>query len=129
MRSVVAPIVTIVTTDGKNQSEVNATFSEMFNMNCSVDSYPPAMVHWEVDGEQVSNNTAVLVNTSLREANITYTCVAVNIINGVSRSSNNSINVIIQGKMICVVYYNYINSYSVNSYAYMEYIDNGDSCE
>ena len=109
--------MTIVTTDGKNQSEVNATFSEMFNMNCSVESYPPAMVHWEVDGEQVSNNIAVLVNTSLREANITYTCVAVNVIDGINSSANNSINVIIQGKMICVVYYNYINSYSVNSYA------------
>ena len=121
--------MTIVTTDGKNQSEVNATFSEMFNMNCSVESYPPAMVHWEVDGGQVSNNTAVQVDTSPCEANITYTCVAVNVINGVNRFANNSINVIIQGKMLCVVYYNYINSYSVNSYAYMEYMDNGDSCE
>lgn len=94
--------MTIVTTDGKNQSEVNATFNEMFNINCSVESYPPAVVHWEVDGGQVSNNTAIQVDTSSREANITYTCVAVNVINGVSRSSNNSINVIIQGKMICV---------------------------
>ena len=100
--------------DKTNLSEVNVTFNTIFQLNCSVESYPPAMVHWEVDGGQVSNNTVELVDTSMRGAIITYTCVAVNIINGVNHSTNNSINVIIQGKMICVVYYNYINSYSVN---------------
>ena len=76
-------------------------------MNCSVESYPPAMVHWEVGGEQVSNNSvmigdtrvrvAVTVNTRSRGAIITYTCVAVNVINGVNQLANNSINVFIQG--------------------------------
>ena len=87
--------------DKINQSEVNVTFNTMFNMTCRVESYPLAMVHWEVDDEQVSNNTVVLVNTSKRGAIITYTCVAVNVINGDSQSANNSINVIIQGKMLC----------------------------
>ena len=76
-------------------------------MNCSVESYPPAMVHWEVGGGQVSNNSvmigdtrvraAVTVNTSSRGVIITYTCVAVNVINGVNQLANNSINVFIQG--------------------------------
>ena len=114
VNSVVAPIVTIVTTDKTNQTEVNVKFNTIFQLNCSVGSYPPAMVHWEVDGGQVSNNTVVLVDTSPHGEIITYTCVAVNVINGVNHSANNSINVIIQGKIICVVYYNYINSYSVN---------------
>ena len=69
-------------------------------MSCNVESYPLAMVHWEVDGEQVSNDTVVLVDTSDRGAIITYTCVAVNIINGVNHSANNSINVVIQGKIL-----------------------------
>ena len=87
--------------DKINQSEVNVTFNTMFNMTCRVESYPLAMVHWEVNDEQVSNNTVVLVNTSMRRANITYTCVAVNVINEVNQSASNSINVIIQGKMLC----------------------------
>ena len=88
----------------------------MFNMSCSVESYPPAMVHWEVDGVQVSNNPEiradinrvheeVTVNTSSRGAIITYTCVAVNVINGVNHSANNSIDVIVQGKTICIASY------------------------
>ena len=95
--------------DKINQSEVNATFNRKFNMNCSVESYPPAMVHWEVGGEQVSNNSvmigdtrvrvAVTVDTSSRGEIITYTCVAVNVING-DRSANNSIDVVIQGKVL-----------------------------
>ena len=84
-----------------NQSEVNVTFNTMFNMSCNVESYPLAVVHWEVDGEQVGNDTVVLVDTSDRGAIITYTCVAVNVINGVNRSANNSIDVIIQGKILC----------------------------
>ena len=91
--------------DKINQSEVNVTFNTMFNMTCRVESYPLAMVHWEVDDEQVSNNTVVLVNTSERGAIITYTCVAVNEINEVSQSASNSINVIIQGKILCDVRY------------------------
>ena len=93
--------------DKINQSEVNVTFNTMFKMNCSVESYPPAMVHWEVDGVQVNNNPEirtdtsvhkeVTVDTSSRGAIITYTCVAVNVINGVSQLANNSIDVIIQG--------------------------------
>ena len=96
--------------DKINQSEVNVTFNTMFKMICSVESYPPAMVHWEVDGVQVSNNPEirtytrvreeVTVDTSSRGVIITYTCVAVNVINGVNHSANNSINVIIQGKNI-----------------------------
>ena len=84
-----------------NQSEVNVTFNTVFYLNCSVESYPHAMVHWEADGEQVSNNSAVLVNTSVCGAIITYTCVAVNVINEVNHSAMNSINVIIQGKILC----------------------------
>ena len=84
-----------------NQSEVNVTFNTLFNMSCTVESYPLAMVHWEVDGTQVSNDTVVLVDTSDRGAIITYTCVAVNVINGVNHSANNSINVVIQGKILC----------------------------
>ena len=90
--------------DKTNQSEVNVKFNTIFQLNCNVESYPPAMIHWEVDGGQVSNNTVVLVDTSPHGEIITYTCVAVNVINGVNHSANNSINVIIQGKMICVVY-------------------------
>ena len=90
--------------DKLNQSEVNVTFNTMFNMICRVESYPLAMVHWEVDDEQVSNNNVILVNTSMRGAIITYTCVAVNVINEVSQSASNCINVIIQGKMLCVEY-------------------------
>ena len=107
MCSVVTPRVTIQITDRKNQSEVNVTVNTMFKMNCSVESYPPAMVHWEVGGGQVSNNSvmigdtrvraAVTVNTSSRGVIITYTCVAVNVINGVNQLANNSINVFIQG--------------------------------
>ena len=90
------------------QSEVNVTFNTMFKMNCSVESYPLAVaIYWEIDGVQVSNNpeiitdTSVLeevtVDTSSRGTIITYTCVAVNVINGVSQLANNSIDVIIQG--------------------------------
>ena len=96
--------------DKINQSEVNVTFNTMFKMKCSVESYPPAMVHWEVDGAQVSNSPEirtytrvheeVIVDTSSHGVNITYTCVAVNVINGVNRSANNSINAIIQGKTV-----------------------------
>ena len=92
-----------------NQSEVNVTFNTMFKMKCSVESYPPAMVHWEVDGVQVSNNPEiraytrvseeVTVDTSSRGVIITYTCVAVNVINGINHSATKNINVIIQGKM------------------------------
>ena len=95
--------------DKINQSEVNVTFNTMFKMNCSVESYPPAMVHWEVDGEQVSNNSEMIsdtrvheevtVDTSSHGVIITYTCVAVNVINGVNHSASNSIDVIVQGKM------------------------------
>jgi len=92
--------VTTVAMDKMNKSEVNVTMNTMFNMTCIVESNPPAMVHWEVDGEQVSNDTAVIVNTSERGAIDTYTCVAVNVINGVNRSANNSIDVIIQGNVI-----------------------------
>ena len=105
--------------DKINQLEVNVTFSTVFKMNCSVESYPPAMVHWEVDGEQVSDNPEirtdtrvheeVTVDTSSRGVIITYTCVAVNIINGVNHSANNSIDVIVQGKkwyhVFCIFIY------------------------
>ena len=78
-------------------------------MNCIVESYPPAMIHWEVNRVRVSNNSEVIadttvheevtVDTSSRGAIITYTCVAVNIINGNNYFANNSINVTVQGKM------------------------------
>ena len=87
--------------DQINQSEVNVTLNTTFNMTCDVDSYPPAMVHWEVDGDQVSNDTLRIVDTSMCGAIITYTCVAVNEINGVDHSASNSINVIIQGSLLC----------------------------
>ena len=98
--------------DRINQSEVNATFNEVFRMNCSVESNPPIVeIHWEADGVQVNNNSEintpntrvreeVTVNTSSHGVIITYTCVAVNEINGTSRSANNSIDVIIQGKLL-----------------------------
>ena len=96
--------------DKINQSEVNVTFNTMFKMNCSVESYPPAVtVHWEVDGVQIYNpeirtytrvREEVTVDTSSRGVIITYTCVAVNVINGVNHSANNSINAIIQGKTV-----------------------------
>ena len=89
--------------DGINQSEVNVTFNTEYQLNCSVESYPAAMVYWEANGEQVNSNVT-LVNTSVRGATITYTCVAVNVINEGNHSANNSINVIIQGKIICIVY-------------------------
>ena len=94
-----------------NQSEVNVTFNMMFNITCNVESYPSAMVHWEANVIQVIDNNVVLVDTSVyealrvdthvREAIITYTCVAVNVINGVNYFANNSIDVIIQGKILC----------------------------
>ena len=105
--------MTATARNGTNQSETNATFNKMFTINCSVESYPLAMVHWEVDGVQVDskvigNKTKTLtvdvsttVNTTVPGVNITYTCVAVNEINGVNRSANNSIEVVIQGKMLC----------------------------
>ena len=93
--------MTIVAINGINQSKVNVTFNKMSNMTCNVESYPPAMVYWEVNGELVSNNKSVLVNTSVRGAIITYTCVAENVVDGTDRSSNNSITIIIQGKMLC----------------------------
>ena len=97
--------------DKINQSEVNVTFNEIFKMNCSVESYPLAVAtHWEVKGEQVSNNPEirtdsrvreeVTVNTSRRGVNITYTCVAANEINGENRSARNSIKVFVQGKVL-----------------------------
>ena len=96
-------------TNERNQSELNATFNKVFTINCSVKSYPPAIVHWEADGEQVINDTVVIadtivhgvvtVDTSIPGAIITYTCVAVNVINGVDHFANNSVDVIIQGKM------------------------------
>ena len=86
--------------DQINQSEVNATLNTLFNMTCDVDSYPPAMVYWEADGERVSNDTLLIVDTSMRGTIITYTCVAVNEINGITRSANKSINVIIQSEIL-----------------------------
>ena len=93
------------------QSEVNVRFNTMFKVNCSVESYPLAVaIYWEEDGIQLNDNleirmnTKVLeevtVNTSSRGTIITYTCVAVNVINEVNHSANNSIIVIIQGKML-----------------------------
>ena len=109
--------------DKINQSEVNVTFNIIFKVNCSVESYPPAMVHWEVDGAQVSNSPEirtdtrvheeVTVNTSSRGVIITYTCVAVNVINGVNQLTNNSINAIIQGKTVHLpifIVYNYVHT-------------------
>ena len=84
--------------DKMNQSEVNVTLNDKLNMTCKVESYPLAMIHWVANGEQVSDVALVMVNTSVRGANITYTCVAVNEVNGTNRSANNSIDVIIQGK-------------------------------
>ena len=91
--------------DQTNQSKVNATLNTLFNMTCDVDSYPPAMVHWEADGERVSNDTVVIVDTSMPGAIVTYTCVAVNEINGANRSATNSINVIVQGEIL----YSYVS--------------------
>ena len=85
-----------------NLPEVNVAVSTIFNMNCSVESYPSAMIRWEADGKQVSGNNVVSVDTSVSGAVIKYTCVAVNVINGLNHSTNNSINVIIQGKMLCM---------------------------
>ena len=85
--------------DKINQSEVNVTLNNKLNLTCNVDSYPPAMVHWVANGEQVSNDTLVIVDTSVCGAIDTYTCVAVNEVNGTNRSASNSINVIIQGKI------------------------------
>ena len=100
--------------DKISQSEVNVTFNRMFKMNCSIESYPLAVaIYWEVDGVQVSNNPEirtdtnvrkeVTVDTSSRGAIITYTCVAVNVINGVNHSANNSIDIIVQGKTIHLI--------------------------
>ena len=97
--------------DKINQSEVNVTFNTMFKMNCSVESYPLVVaIYWEQDGIQLNDSpeirmdTKVLeevtVDTSSHGAVITYTCVAMNVINEVNHSANNSINVIIQGKML-----------------------------
>ena len=101
--------------DKINQSEVNAAFNEVFKMNCSVESYPLAeAIHWETGGQVSSNpeirtdtrvHEEVTVDTSSRGVIITYTCVAVNVINRVNRSANNSIDVIIQGTVLatCVI--------------------------
>ena len=97
--------------DRINQPEVNVAFNIIFKMNCSVESYPLAVaIHWEVNGVQVSNNSEirtdnrvlkeVTVDTSVHGAIVTYTCVALNVINGDNHSANNSIDVIIQGKML-----------------------------
>ena len=61
-------------------------------------------------GVLISNNPEIRTGTRVREEMtvdsssrgviITYTCVAVNVINGINRSANNSINAIIQGKTI-----------------------------
>ena len=90
---------------------MNATFNEVFTINCSVESYPPAMVHWKEDDQEVNSNTVLITDTIVRQevtvdtstpgVNITYTCVAVNVINGVNHFANNSIDVVIQGKMLC----------------------------
>ena len=108
-----------------NQSEINVTFNMMFNITCSVESYPSAMVHWEANVVQVIDNNVVLVDTSVyealrvdthvQEAIITYTCVAVNVINGVNHFANNSIDVIIQGKMSCE-HYMYVIQNSLCTY-------------
>ena len=100
MFCIVAPIVTIHSTNGINQSETNVTFNTRVNITCEVESYPPAWVYWEVNGRQVSDNKEVSVDTSKRGTNVTYTCVAVNNINGTNHSANNSINVITQGKIM-----------------------------
>ena len=104
--------MTIVITNERNQSEVNATFNEVFTINCSVESYPPAMVHWEEDGQEVNSSTVATTDTIVRQlltvdtstpgVIITYTCVAVNVINEVNHSANNSIDVFIQGKILCI---------------------------
>jgi len=62
--SVVVPIVTIAAINGINQSEVNATHNKMFNVTCKVESYPPVVVYWEVNGKQVGNNSVVIVDTN-----------------------------------------------------------------
>ena len=102
--------MTIVITNERNQSEVNATFNEVFTINCSVESYPPAVIHWEEDGQEVNSTVVttdtivcqlVTVDTSIPGVIITYTCVAVNVINGADYFANNSIDVIIQGIMLC----------------------------
>ena len=108
-----------------NQSEVNVTLNTTFNMTCNVDSYPPAMVHWEVDGDQVSNDTLLIVDTSVPGAIVTYACVAVNEVNGANRSASNSINVIIQGSLLCDIYVcttNYLRICTyVDAYVYILY--------
>ena len=75
------------------------------------------MVHWEIGDEQVTSNAVVMtdtmayqlvtVDTSTRGIIITYTCVAVNVIN---HFANNSIDVIIQDKVkISIVNSKYSN--------------------
>ena len=103
--------MTIQILDKINQSEVNVTFNTTFKINCSVESYPLAVtVRWEADVVQVSNNPEnrttdrvrkeVTVDTSNRGVIITYTCVAVNVINDENRSASNSIKVVVQGKVL-----------------------------
>ena len=117
--------------DKINQSEVNVTFNTMFNMNCSVESYPSAMtVYWEADLVQVNNNTEirttdtrvreeVIVDTSSRGVIITYTCVAVNVINAEDRFANNSIKVVVQGKMLAMyIIIIYICTYCITRATY-----------
>ena len=107
--------MTIVTANGINQLKVNATYSTMFNINCNVESYPPAIFYWQEDGENVSNNSSVLVNTSIPGAVIMYTCVAVNVIRGSDHFTSNSINVIIQSKLIHGYMYMFTSYFKGNS--------------
>ena len=102
---IVAPIVTITTVTGTNQSAVNVTVGEELDITCKVESYPYAQVHWEADGVTVVDSSEVVqlkvtANSTIRGAIITYTCVAENVVGENNHSVSNNITVYVQGKML-----------------------------
>ena len=99
--------MTITAVGQINQSAVNVTWNKELDIFCEVESHPSAQVHWEENGVPVDGSSGevtrlkVTANSAIRGANITYTCVAENVVGGNNHSVSNNITVYVQGKILC----------------------------
>ena len=93
----------IVTIGELGISAINVTVDELLELTCKVDSFPPALVHWEENGVIVTGisqvaELSVAVNSTVLGGIIEYTCLAENVVGGKNRSVRNSVIVSITGE-------------------------------
>lgn len=87
---------------GVNQSAMNVTANKELKLTCEAESYPPALIRWEeigASGREGTDELTIAVNTTVCGAIINYTCVAENVVSGVSQFVTRSITIYVQGKL------------------------------